>query len=72
LTWDWFERAERAGVDYDALISEELCPRFAGCREEVGGPASFSPAYMFFHDYHDQQYDLERRCWVPSEVAFGE
>jgi hypothetical protein len=72
LTWDWFERAEEAGVDCDALIWEELCPWFAGCWEEVGGPARFSPAYLFFHDHHDQQYDLERRGWVPSEVAFGE
>jgi hypothetical protein len=72
LTWDWFERAEKAGVDWGALISEELCPWFAGCWQAVGGPARFSPAYLFFHDYHDEQYDLEQRRWIPAEQAFGE
>jgi hypothetical protein len=72
LTWGWFERADEAGVNYDALIAEELCPWFADCWQAVGGPARFSPAYLFYHDYHDRQYDLERRCWVPAEVAFGE
>lgn len=71
LTWDWFERAEKAGVKFDELISEELCPWFANCWQEVGGPAWFSPAYLFFHGYHDRQYDLERRCWVPAAEAFG-
>jgi hypothetical protein len=71
LTWRWFEQAEEAGVDADALIWEELPRWFAECWQAVGGPARFSPAYLFFHDYHDQRYDLERRCWVPGEVAFG-
>jgi hypothetical protein len=70
LTWNWFERAEAAGANFDAMISEELCPWFAACWQEVGGPARSGPAYLFFHDYHDQQYDLERRCWVPAEIAF--
>jgi len=72
LTWGWFERADEAGVNYDSLISEEFCPWFADCWQAVGGPVRFHPAYLFFHDYHDQQYDLERRCWVPAKVAFGE
>jgi hypothetical protein len=72
LTWSWFERADAAGVNCDALISEELCPWFARCWREVGGPARFSPAYLFFHDYHDRQYDLEQSRWVPTEEVFGE
>jgi hypothetical protein len=72
LTWDWFERADEAGVNWDALISDELCPWFAGCWQDVGGPARFSPAYLFFHDYHDQQYDLEKRRWVSVEESFGD
>jgi len=72
LPGDWFERAEEAGVNWDALLSDEVCPWFAGCWQAVGGPARFSPAYLFLHGYHDQQYDLERHCWVPAEVAFGE
>jgi hypothetical protein len=69
---DWLERAEEAGAEPEGMICEELCPWFADCWQAVGGPARFSPAYLFLHDYHDQQYDLERRCWVPVEVAFGE
>ena len=72
LTRGWFERAEEAGVNYDAMISEELCPWFADCWQAVGGPARFRPAYLFFHGYHDQQYDLVGRIWVPAEVAFGQ
>jgi hypothetical protein len=49
-----------------------LCPWFAECWEAVGGPARFSPAFLFFHGYHLQQYDLERRCWLSSAEAFGE
>lgn len=72
LRWEWFERAEAAGVNYDEMISDELCPWFARCWREVGGPAQFSPAFLFFHDYHDQQFDLERGCWVSAAEAFGE
>jgi hypothetical protein len=36
LTWGWFERANEAGVNRDAMISDELCPWFANCWEEVG------------------------------------
>ena len=72
LTWGWFERAEVAGVNYDAMIWDELCLWFARCWREVGGPARFSPAFLFFHDYHDQQFDLEQRRWVPAAEAFGE
>jgi hypothetical protein len=71
LTWAWFERAEKAGVDWGALISDELCPWFADCWQAAGGPARFSPAYLFFHDYHNEQYDLEQRRWIPAEEAFG-
>ena len=72
LGGDWLERAEEAGVEPEGMICEELCPWFADCWQSVGGPARFSPAYLFLHGYGDQQYDLERRCWVPAEVAFGE
>jgi hypothetical protein len=65
LTENWFERAEQAEVNWNALISEELCPWFANCWQAVGGPIRFSPACLFFHGYHDQEYDLEKRCWVP-------
>src|SRR5262249_7144319 len=72
LTWDWFERAEKAGVDWGALISEELCPWFAGCWQAVGGPARFSPAYLFFHDNHNEQHDLEQLRWIPAAQVCGE
>ncbi len=72
LPGDWFERADAAGVNWNAMLCEEICPWFAGCWQVVGGPERFSPAFLFLHDYHDQQYDLKRRCWVPAAVAFGE
>jgi hypothetical protein len=72
LTWGWFERAEAAGVNWGAMIQEEFCPWFAACWRAVGGPARFRPAYLFFHDYHDEQYDLEQCRWIPAAEAFGE
>ncbi len=72
LSRDWLERAEEVGIEPEGMICEELCPWFADCWQAVGGPAQFSPAYLFLHGYHDQQYDLERRCWVPLEDMSGE
>jgi hypothetical protein len=72
LPADWFNGAEEAGVNWDALLSEEVCPWFAECWQSVGGPAQFSPAFLFLHGYHHRQYDLERRCWVHATEAFGE
>ena len=72
LPADWFARCEAAGVNWDGLLSDEVCPWFAGCWQLVGGPGLFSPAFLFLHDYHDQQYHLERRCWVSVAEAFGE
>ena len=69
---DWIERAGDAGINWDEMLSVEVCPWFADCWQEVGGPARFSPAYLFIHGYHHQQYNLESRCWVPATVAFGE
>jgi hypothetical protein len=68
LPGDWFDRAEDAGVDWNAIIVEELCPWFAECWQAAGGPAAFSPAYVFFHLRPQQQYDLERRRWASSAV----
>ena len=53
-------------------VSDAVCPWFAACWQQVGGPARFSPAFLFLHGYHDRQYHLERRCWLPASVAFGE
>lgn len=71
LPADWFERCEAAGVDGDALLSDEVCAWFAECWQAVGGPGRFSPAYLFLHGYHDQQYHLEGRQWLPAAAAFG-
>jgi hypothetical protein len=71
LSGNWYERAEAAGIDWNVLLESEICPWFAGCWQAVGGPARFSPAYLFLHGYHDQQYDLEHRYWVPAAKAFG-
>jgi len=72
LPGDWFERADEAGINWDGLLSDEVCPWFAECWEAVGGAERFRPAYIFLHGYHDQQYDLERCRWVTAAAAFGE
>jgi hypothetical protein len=64
LPTDWYERAERALGGWDAPVWEELCPWFAECWREAGGPQRYSPAFLFFHDYHNDQYDLEGRRWL--------
>ena len=69
LAEDWFERAGE-DVNWDQLIADELCSWFAACWREVGGPAKYRPAFLFFHDYHRQQFDLERACWISLEEAF--
>jgi hypothetical protein len=64
LPTDWRERAEQALGGWDALVWEELCPWFAECWQAAGGPQRYSPAFLFFHDYHNDQYDLEGRRWL--------
>ena len=71
LPKDWFERAEAALESWNELISEEMCPWFAEGWQAVGGPAMFSPAYLFFHDYHYDQYNLEQKRWVSAAKEFG-
>jgi hypothetical protein len=71
LPGDWFERAEAALGGWTELISAELCPWFAECWQAVAGPARFSPAFLFFHGYHREQFDLERLRWLPAAEAFG-
>jgi hypothetical protein len=33
-----FERCEAAGVNWDGLLSDAVCPWFAGCWQAVGTP----------------------------------
>jgi hypothetical protein len=72
LPADWFERADAAKGGWNAMISAELCPWFAECWKAVDGPAKFSPAFLFFHGYHGEQFDLESARWLSSSEAFGE
>ena len=67
---DWFDRAEESLGGWNGIIEEELCPWFGARWQAVGGPRFYSPAFMFFHDYHRNQYDLERRCWLPASEVF--
>jgi hypothetical protein len=72
LSDDWFERCEAAEVNWNWLLSNAVCLWFAECWQAVDGPGLFSPTFLFLHGYHDQQYHLERRCWVQAAEAFGE
>jgi len=64
LPTGWYERAEQALGGWDALVREELCPWFAERWREAAGPERYSPAFLFFHGYHNDQYDLERCRWL--------
>jgi hypothetical protein len=70
LPRDWFERAEAALGGWNEVIAAELCPWFAESWVAVGGPARFTPAFLFFQGYHLELYDLERRFWVSSAEVF--
>lgn len=67
LPTDWYERVEEALGGWDGLVSEELCPWFAECWREASGPQRYSPAFLFFHGYHNNQYDLEGRRWLSGK-----
>jgi hypothetical protein len=71
LPEDWFERADTLAGGWNEMISQELCPWFVECWQAVDGPARFSPAFLFFHGYHLQQFDLGRGRWLSSAEAFG-
>jgi hypothetical protein len=64
LPRDWFERAEDAGIDWNAMIVAEVFPWFAACWQAVHGAAAFSPAYLFLHLRPQELYHLERRQWI--------
>ncbi len=72
LPADWFDRAEAVEGGWNEMISEELCPWFAEIWQAVGGPAVFSPAYLFIHGYDQKQFDLDRRLWITAAEAFGD
>lgn len=69
LPEDWMDRAENVLGGWNAIISAELCPWLADCWQAAGGPAAYSPAYLFFHGYQQEQFDLERRCWTSCDEA---
>ncbi len=64
LPADWYERAEATLGGWDALVWEELCAWFAVGWRKAGGPTKFSPAFLFFHGYHHDKYDLESGQWL--------
>jgi hypothetical protein len=61
---DWLEGAEAFLGGWNELIAQKLCPWFADSWQSVGGPAAYSPAYLFFHMSPLDQYDLEQRHWI--------
>jgi hypothetical protein len=64
------ELVERAGSDSLEVVSQMVVDWLADGWQRVGGPQQYQPAFVFFHGYHDKQFDLERRCWVSAEEAF--
>ena len=71
LPANWYQRAEETLGSWDTLVSDELCPWFAECWQQVGGPQHHSPAFLFFHGYHNSQYDLNGRRWLSGNEIWG-
>lgn len=69
---DVLEQVEQLGSDPMEVTTQAIVEWLADGWEHIGGPARFQPAFAFFHGYHDEQFDLVRRCWVSAEEAFAE
>ncbi len=65
------EQVEAAGGDSLEVVSQSVMDWLADGWQRVGGPQRYRPAYAFFHGYHGEQFDLEQRCWLSAEEAFG-
>jgi hypothetical protein len=63
---------EEAGGESPEAETEFLVRWLADGWARVGGPRRYSPAFAFYHGYHDGQFDLEQRRWLSAEEAFGE
>lgn len=61
---DWFERAEAADVNTDALISDELFPWLASAWEQAGGAERHPGAVASWHGFAPR-YALDSRTWTP-------
>lgn len=68
LPEDWFERAGEALDGWDGVAAEGLSTWIADAWQDLDGKARFSPAFLFFHGYHNRQYDLELREWLTGEA----
>ena len=72
LTSEVLELVEEAGGESPEAETEFLVGWLAVGWARVGGPQQYSPAFAFYHGYHDGQFDLEQRRWLSAEEAFGE
>ena len=63
---------ENAGGASPEAETEFLVRWLADGWARVGGPRQYSPAFAFYHGYHDGQFDLEQRRWMSAVEAFGE
>lgn len=72
LSGEVLEQVEAAGGSSPEAETQFLVEWLADGWARVGGPGQYSPAFAFFHGYHGEQFDLEKRCWLPAEQAFGE
>jgi hypothetical protein len=63
----WFVRAGDVLGGFDELVAERMTAWIADAWASAGGPARFSPAFIFFHGYHQNLYDLEQRRWLSGD-----
>jgi hypothetical protein len=66
------QAVEAAGGESPEAETEFLVRWLADGWARVGGPQQYSPAFAFYHGYHDGQFDLEQRRWLSAAEAFGE
>jgi hypothetical protein len=72
LPGEVLEQVEEAGGDSLEVVHQMIVNWLADGWQRVGGPQQYRPAFVFFHGYHEEQFDLERRCWISAEEAFAE
>lgn len=70
LPSDWLDRADDSAVVGDVLISSSVARWFAEAWDEVGGPWTYSPSYLFWRGF-ETRYDLEARQWLTVEEFFS-
>lgn len=61
----WFDCADELGINWDALIADELFPWFSETWRNASSNLQSGRAFLFFHGYHARQFNLGSQTWCP-------